>query len=97
MKTNIVSLVALVGFLSACSLSTPIVREAPQNNETYKVDYLFEHDGCKVYRFYDMGNWVYFTNCQGNVTAIKNDSTAEKVTNSVRIIYEDRPIQPVEN
>jgi len=38
------------------------------------VDYLFEHDGCKVYRFYDRGNYVYFTNCRGEAI-VKTDST----------------------
>lgn len=91
MKTNMrkIVVVALIGFLSSCYFSQPIVREVPQNNQTYQVDYLFEHDGCKVFRFYDMGNYVYFTNCNGDITAIKNDSTAERVTNSVRITYDD--------
>ncbi|WP_298646968.1 DUF4884 domain-containing protein [uncultured Proteiniphilum sp.] len=90
-KTNIILLLTVVaaGLLSSCYSSLPISREAPQNNETYEVDYLFEHDGCKVYRFYDRDNWVYFTNCRGDVTSIKNDSTAGRVTNSIRITYDD--------
>ncbi|MDD3787949.1 MAG: DUF4884 domain-containing protein [Petrimonas sp.] len=78
-------------FLSSCNISQPIVREVPKNNQTYQVDYLFEHDGCKVYRFYDtwIGNYVYFTNCNGNVISIKNDSTRKRVENSVRITYDD--------
>ena len=80
---------AFIALFTSCYSNIPIVREAPQNNQTYEVDYLFEHDGCKVYRFYDKGNYVYFTNCNGNVTAIKNDSTRERVDNSVKVIYED--------
>ena len=52
----------------------PLRTQESQNNETYKVDYLFEHDGCKVYRFYDRGNYVYFTNCKGEAI-MKTDST----------------------
>ncbi|HBK31659.1 MAG TPA: DUF4884 domain-containing protein [Porphyromonadaceae bacterium] len=77
--------------MNACFYSQPIVRETPQNNQTYKVDYLFEYEGCKVYRFYD--DWakayVYFTNCRSDVTAIRNDSTRERTQNSVRITYDD--------
>lgn len=63
-----------LGF-SACALGgMPIAKSAPDNNPSYKVEYLFEHDGCKVYRFMDMGNYIYFTNCQGDVTSIENDS-----------------------
>ena len=81
-------IVAATGFLGGCFYSLPVATVVPQNNETYEVDYLFEHDGCKVYRFYDGGHWVYFTNCRGNVTSIKNDSTAETVTNSIRVTYD---------
>lgn len=44
----------------------PIEKEAT-NNADYSVSYLFEKDGIKVYRFYDRGEYVYFTS-QGNVT-----------------------------
>ena len=83
-------LLLLVGFICfSCTISRPIAVVPSDNNTTYKVDYLFEHDGCKVYRFYDRGNYVYFTNCKGDVTSIKNDSTAERVINSIRIIDDD--------
>lgn len=65
--------------LISCYTERPVAKQVPGNNDTYKVDYLFEHDGCKVYRFRDMGNYVYFTNCSGDVTAIRNDSTATRV------------------
>lgn len=70
--------------LSSCYSGRPVAKQVPQNNSTYKVDYLFEHDGCKVYRFYDMGNYVYFTNCSGDITAISNDSTATRVQTMVK-------------
>lgn len=88
--TKLVSVVFFIIWLPSCfTFSYPVSTDKPDNNRTYQVDYLFEHDGCKVYRFYDMGNYVYFTNCQGDVTAIKTDSTAHRATNSVRITYDD--------
>ncbi|HAC72194.1 hypothetical protein SDC9_111108 [bioreactor metagenome] len=93
MKTfvKILMLIALTSVMYCCSslYRLPVSTEIPVNNQSYQVDYLFEHDGCKVYRFYDRGQYVYFTNCQGEVTSIKNDSTAARVTNSVRITYDD--------
>ena len=72
----------IVGF-TACGLAgTPIAKSAPENNPSYKVEYLFEHDGCKVYRFMDMGNYIYFTNCEGDVTSIENDSV--RIVNKIR-------------
>jgi len=53
----------------------------PSDNATYSVDYLFEHEGCKVYRFEDHGHYVYFTNCNSDVTSIENDSTQIRVVN----------------
>ncbi len=73
MKPHLIVLCALF-LLSACSIQKPITRQKSENNQTYTVDYLFEHDGCKVYRFYDHGNAVYFTNCNGEAIS-KTDST----------------------
>ena len=73
MKTFIIaSLAVFVLIFSSCFSNQPISKDRPANNETYNVEYLFEHDGCKVYRFYDRGYYVYFTNCKSDVTAIKD-------------------------
>lgn len=78
MKAIILSsiILALVFIMHSCSsIKTPVSSQIPENNQNYVVDFLFEHDGCKVYRFYDRGNFVYFTNCCGNVNSVVNDST----------------------
>ena len=61
-------LLTIIGFNSCASI--PLKIGESENNSTYTVSYLFEHDGCKVYRFYDKGNYVYFTT-RGDVTSIK--------------------------
>jgi hypothetical protein len=58
---------------SACKTEMPLFKTQPKNNGTYTVEYLFEHDGCKVYRFRDNGQYVYFTNCKGE-TIVPQDS-----------------------
>ena len=60
--------------LSSCVSQIPLTKEKPVNNSTYQVEYLFEHEGCKVYRFMDMGHYIYFTNCKGDVTSIESAS-----------------------
>ncbi|NLI72815.1 MAG: DUF4884 domain-containing protein [Bacteroidales bacterium] len=70
----IFTLITVFTFTS-CFMNRPLATEHSDNNRTYTVDYLFEHDGCRVYRFRDMGNYVYFTNCNGSVTALTSDST----------------------
>ena len=86
MKTLFKSLLVLIiscGFFS-CNHQIPISKVTPENNKTYQVDFLFEHDGCKVYRFLDSGDYVYFTNCNGDVTSIKSDSTETRTINVVK-------------
>jgi hypothetical protein len=80
MRKNL--LLPLMAILScSCATGIPLAHKESDNNVTYKVDYLFEHEGCKVYRFYDRGNEVYFTNCKGEAIA-KTDSTETR--NSIR-------------
>jgi hypothetical protein len=87
MKTLFKTLLILIvtsGFFS-CTRQIPISKVIPENNKTYQVDFLFEHDGCKVYRFLDNGNYVYFTNCKGDVTGITSDSTQTRTISVKRI------------
>jgi len=85
-RTIILSLLAilLLGGYS-CSVPNPLASTKADNNKSYEVEYLFEHDGCKVYRFMDKGHYVYFTNCKGDVTSIENDSTRVRVMNAKSI------------
>lgn len=72
----------LLLLLATSCFQQPVTRSVSENNRDYTVDYLFEHDGCKVYRFYDRGHYVYFTNCNGQTIA-GADSTA--VRNSIHV------------
>ena len=71
--------------LSSCYMQKPLSSVPPANNGTYNVEYLFEHDGCKVYRFADRGNYIYFTNCKGETIA-STDST--QIRNLTRLVKE---------
>jgi hypothetical protein len=77
-----------ISSLTSCMTGKPVASFTPENNKTYHVHYLFEHEGCKVYRFYDFGNYVYFTNCKGDVSSISKDSTEVRVINSVKVLPE---------
>lgn len=65
--------------LMSCYTGRPLKKGKAENNNTYTVEYLFEHEGCKVYRFYDEGTYIYFTNCTGNVTVASKDSSDSKI------------------
>lgn len=77
--------ITLAAIFASCNAGVPLAKGESDNNRTYKIEYLFEHDGCKVYRFYDYGNYVYFTNCEGNTTAISNDSIRHRTYNTIRV------------
>ena len=97
---KLVQLSVLLFALSAIASCMPLERSVsvkkPDNNPDYKVNYLFEHDGCKVYRFYDSwsGSYVYFTT-QGEVTSIKNDSTHRR-TVTYRSLNDTTKIEKME-
>ena len=47
----------------------------------FDVETLFEKDGCKVYRFSDIGESHYFTNCGGStMSQVSDGETSRPVT-----------------
>lgn len=72
-------IILFISLYSCITTGTPITKKPAENNKTYNVEYLFENDGCKVYRFYDNGNYVYFVNCNGSAMSISNDSVKTRV------------------
>lgn len=87
MKISIILLLIFIINLSSCYVGVPIKSEPSENNKTYQAEYLFEHDGCKVYWFYDPGNYVYFTNCSGMVTSFYNDLTKTWILNQINTCF----------
>ena len=82
--TRLFILLFVMAGVSSCYTGIPLKQGKSEN----EVSYLFEHDGVKVYRFMDMGNYVYFTT-KGDVTSIKNDSTKERTVT----IYRDDTVR----
>ena len=77
-------LCVLAAPFASCTIQHPVSTEPAHNNQQYVVDYLFEHDGCKIYRFSDNGHDVYFTNCQGETVAKKDSASVTKNIISVK-------------
>ncbi len=79
-KTVAILLVGTVLLLfSSCFSGIPLAKGQADNNRTYQVQYLFEHDGCNVCRLYDRSSYVYFTHCSDHTRVISNDSVATYV------------------
>jgi hypothetical protein len=87
MKNRFLMLAALL-FLAGCTIQQPISSVTPKNNRSYEVEYLFEHDGCRVYRFQDGTTWVYFTNCRGEAISYPDSTTV--IRNSTNLKPKNR-------
>jgi Domain of unknown function (DUF4884) len=64
--------------LQGCIYQRPVFTKTASNNKDYKVSFLFEHDGCKVYRFEDRGEFIYFTSCNGETMKTQTDTLGVK-------------------
>lgn len=53
-------------------------------NPSYAVSFLFEKDGCRVYRFYDGGSYRYFTTAKGS-SVEWNESCGKNCTREMSI------------
>lgn len=59
-------LIAFLFLLSLIGCSKAPVSIANTDNTEFKVAELFTHNGCTVNRFYDAGEYHYYTNCHGS-------------------------------
>jgi hypothetical protein len=65
----------------------PALQEHATNNGAFEVEYLFSHDGCRVYRFRDSGAH-YFVRCDGPGPAV-HSSTTQKVSCGKNCVREE--------
>lgn len=59
---HIVATLLFIGVLLGCGCKKVSLGVERSSNPDINVELLLEHDGCKIYRFYDT-NFVYFTKC----------------------------------
>lgn len=63
-------LACIIGVLLVVTLASCAEPQSTErtSNSDYDLRLLFEHDGCRVYRFYDSWHYRYFTDCRGSVS-----------------------------
>jgi hypothetical protein len=67
LKPSYLWAVVLIALL--CAACNKVPEETSQtSNPNVKVEKLFTHDGCTVYRFYDGGRDHYFSKCENAKT-----------------------------
>ena len=73
MKKIILLFVSAIFLLVSCSENKGINIPTSESINEIKVEKLFVVDGITVYRFYDNGRTVYFTNKNGKVKAFHEE------------------------
>lgn len=82
MLTRLATLALASAALIACKAAP--ISENSTNNPQLPVALLFEHDGCKVYRFEDAGSYRYFAKCAHSASV-----TSERACGKGCIRYEE--------
>jgi hypothetical protein len=71
MKKTLAIYIVLIGLgamiFGACS-NDPMSKERLGKDDGFEVEYLFEKDGVKMYRFYDAPHYHYFTSRGETIT-----------------------------
>lgn len=72
--------------LSGC-LNEPQSVEHIGKDDKFQIEYLFEKDGIKMYRFYDGGNYHYFTTGGETMTEQSSGKTTyeERISNNEKV------------
>lgn len=73
----------LIFTTQSCVFQKPVSTKSAKNNKDYRVSFLFEHDGCKVYRFMDRGEFIYFTSCNGESMKSITDTSGIRRAQSI--------------
>lgn len=71
-------LLLLAVLLTGCT-AKPVATHITNNPEV-PVSLLFEHDGCKMYRFEDNGYYHYYAKCENATSTTSTDQSAGKTT-----------------
>lgn len=83
--TTILILFCVVSVFCLLLLNKSPLSSEKSSNPSFEVEFLFEKDGVKVYRFYDGGRPIYYINSQGSIqwTEFTGKTSHEMQVNTV--------------
>lgn len=82
-------LLALGVVLLSCEKDS--VSTSATNNRDIAVEFLFEHDGVRVYRFYDHGSPVYYADARGRTMWRHSNGKTTRPVESSTVASEEVP------
>lgn len=71
--------------LTGCKKAGTKVQTGGEKHD-FDVQFLFETDGVKVYRFFDGGDYIYFTNTSGTTSYMTGSKFRERKTSLNNIL-----------
>lgn len=83
---KLIVFVSVIFLLVSCNENKRIDVPTSDSINEIKVEKLFVVDGITVYRFYDGGRVVYFTNKRGEVKAIHNEYDPATKTTRTKVV-----------
>lgn len=86
MKKIILLFVSVIFLLVSCNENKGINVPTSDSINEIKVERLFVVDGITVYRFYDGGRWVYFTNKKGVAKALYDEYDPVTKTTRTKVV-----------
>lgn len=86
MKKIILLFVSVIFLLVSCTDNKGIYVPTSDSVNDIKVEKLFVVDGITVYRFYDSGRAVYFTNKKGVVNALHDEYDPATKTTRTKVV-----------
>ena len=84
---KIISLYVIVITLGAiifgACMNEPMSKERLGKDDGFEVEYLFDKDGVKVYRFYDNGHYHYFTT-KGETISVQTQTKNQTYNENIK-------------
>jgi hypothetical protein len=71
-------IILLISFAFIFSSCVKDAKESVQKGD-FTVEFLFEQNGCKMYRFSDNGRYIYWADCTSKIQYNYNDQTGKTV------------------
>ena len=73
---HIVYLLLVACFISSCKKDA----QSTVQNGNFKLEFLFNQNGCKMYRFQDGSRYIYWCDCEGRVQSDYTTSNGKSQT-----------------
>jgi len=76
-------IIVLGAMIFGACMNEPMSKERLGKDDGFEVEYLFDKDGVKVYRFYDNGHYHYFTT-KGETISVQTQTKNQTYNENIK-------------